>query len=287
MLVVIAVYAANFIAVRYSLLHGLASLDLVALRFSVAGLVMLPYFCRLRLRDVGGLGWTKAILLTCLAGSPYMVVFFLGLSLAPASHGAVLNPGIVPSVVFLGGVALGLQSLSFRRIAALVSIALGVILVTASSFSLHLSVLLGDFLLFCTGISWGLFTLFTKVWELRPLQSAAIVSVLSLVYLPPYWLFVHQGFASVPIAHIIFQGIFQGIILSIGTIYLLTFAVQRLGAQLTSLFSPLVPILTTLIAIPLLGEIPSSLQWSGILFVVIGMFGAARINAHSSSRNPS
>lgn len=278
-LLVMAIYAANFVATRYSVLNGLTSLDLTALRYSVAGLVMLPYFCRLGLRELGGLGWPRAMLLTCLAGSPYMVVFFFGLSFAPASHGAVLNPGIVPSVVFLGMVFLGLQSFSLARAISLIFIILGVVLVTTSSFSLRGSVLFGDLLLLSTGISWGLFTLLTKLWELRPMQSAAIVSVISSLYLPPYLFFSYNGFEAASFTHVISQAIFQGIVLSIGTLYLITYAVQSLGAQLTSLFSPLVPVLTTLIAAPLLGEIPTSIQWIGIILVVLGMLSAAKINS--------
>lgn len=278
-LLVMAIYAANFVAARYSILKGLTSLDLVALRFSVAGLIMLPAFCRLGLSNLGGLGWPRAILLTCLAGAPYMVIFLFGLRFAPASHGAVLNPGIVPSVVFVGMVFLGLQSFSVRRLISLLSITVGVVFVTASSFSLQGSVLFGDLLLLGSGVSWGLFTLFTKLWNLRPIQSVAIVSVISLLYLPPYFLFVYSGFGAVAIAHVLLQAIFQGIVMSIGTIYLLTYAVQRLGAQLTALFSPLVPVLTTLIAIPLLGEIPTAIQMAGIFLVVLGMLSAAKIKA--------
>ncbi|MEO1402092.1 MAG: DMT family transporter [Cyanobacteria bacterium J06635_1] len=276
-LMVMVIYAANFVAARYSILNGLNSMDLTALRFSVAGLIMLPSFCRLGLRDLGGLGWPKALLLACLAGSPYMVLFLFGLSFAPASHGAVLNPGIVPSVVFIGMVFLGLQSFSLKRLISLLSITLGVVFVTASSFSLQGSVLFGDLLLLGSGISWGLFTLWTKLWNLRPLQSAAIVSVISLLYIPPYLLFSYSGFESVAIAHILLQAIFQGIVMSIGTIYWVTYAVQCLGAQLTALFSPLVPVLTTLIAIPLLGETPTSIQGAGIILVVLGMISAAKM----------
>lgn len=278
-LLVMIIYASNFVATRYSVLNGLTSLDLAALRFSVAGLLMLPYFYRLGLSDLGGIGWPRAILLSCLAGSPYMVVFFYGLSFAPASHGAVLNPGIVPSVVFLSMVFLGLQSFSLARAVSLISIIIGVIFVTASSFSLRGPVLFGDLLLFSTGISWGLFTLLTKLWKLRPMQSTAIVSVISLLYLPLYLLFWYSGFGTASLTHIISQAIFQGIVLSIGTLYLVTYAVQKIGAQLTSLFSPLVPVLTTLIAIPLLGEIPTLAQWIGVILVVLGMVSAAKINA--------
>src|SRR5205809_1139192 len=81
-------------------------------------------------------------------------------------------------------VALGRQRFSVPRALTLVLIVIGLILVTGSSFSVRGSVLAGDALLFLTGISWGLFTLFARVWEVRPLQSTAIISVLSMIYLP-------------------------------------------------------------------------------------------------------
>lgn len=276
---VMGIYAINIAVTRWSVLNGLTSLDLTALRFAVAGTILLPYFYRLGLKDLGGVGWPKALLLFCLAGAPYLAVFLYGLGFAPASHGAVLNPAIVPSVVFIGLVFLGLQSFSTARAIALASIILGVLLVAASSFALEGPVLFGDFLLLCTGVSWGIFTLCAKLWRLRPMQCTAIVSVISLSFLPPYMMFAYNGFADASMTHVVLQAIFQGVVNSIATLYLVTYAVQRLGAQLTSLFSPLVPVLTALLAIPLLGEIPTALQWFGVLLVVAGMLGAARMNS--------
>ncbi|NJM84865.1 MAG: DMT family transporter [Leptolyngbyaceae cyanobacterium RM2_2_21] len=103
-----------------------------------------------------------------------------------------------------------------------------------------------------------------------------------LLYLPPYLLFVYDGFEGISATHVLVQAFFQGIVLSVGTLYLATYAVQSLGAQTTSLFSPLVPILTTLIAVPLLREIPTPLQWIGIVLVVVGMLSATKINSEKS-----
>ena len=278
-LFVMTIYAINFVGARYSVGHGLTSLDLVALRYSVSGLVLLPTFVRLGTRDLGGLGWPRAIALSCLAGSPYVLVFFLGLTLAPAAHGAVLNPGIVPSVVFLGLVVLGRQRFSVPRALTLVVIVIGLVLVTGSSFSVRGSVLAGDALLFLTGISWGLFTLFARVWEVRPLQSTAIISVLSMIYLPVYFAFFYRGFASASTLHIVSQAAFQGLGMSIGGLYLVMFAVRRLGAQLTALFSPLIPGMTTLLAVPLLGEVPTAAQWVGVALVVAGMVTDWRLSS--------
>jgi drug/metabolite transporter (DMT)-like permease len=277
-LCVMVVYALNFVATRYSVLHGLRPIDLAALRYSVSGLVMLPAFLRLGVRELGGIGWRRAIALTVLAGSPYVLVFFLGLSLAPAAHGAVLNPGIVPSVVFIGLVVLGRKTFSVARALTLAVIVVGLVLVTGTSFTLRGPVLTGDALLFLTGISWGLFTLFARVWEVRPLQAAAIISVLSTVFVPFYFVFIYRGFASVSTLHLVSQAAFQGLGMSLAGLYGITFAVRRLGAQLTSLFSPLIPVMTTLLAIPLLSEVPTPAQWVGVALVAGGMLTDWRLS---------
>lgn len=274
MLLVVSIYATNFVAVRYSVQHGLAPHDLSALRFGAAGLTLLPYLIRLGLRDLGGIGWWRGLALACLAGAPYTVTFFFGLSHAPAAHGAVLNPGLVPSVVFVALVYLGLETFSVVRAISLALIVLGLVLVTGTSFYAGRDVLLGDALLLATGVSWGLFTVALRVWQVRPLQAAAVVSVLSLGYLPIYFAFWYHGVtASVP--HVLGQAALQGWGNSAVAIMLLTFAIRRIGAQRTALFSPLIPVLTALLAIPLLGEVPGAAQWTGIALVVFGMLSAA------------
>jgi len=274
MVLVVSVYAANFVAVRYSVQHGLTSFDLAALRFGAAGTLLLPYLFKIGIRDLGGIGWRRGLVLATLGGAPYAVVFFLGLSRAPAAHGAVLNPGLVPSVVFLVLVALGHDRFSTRRALSLACIVVGLVLVTRTAFTARGGMLAGDALLLLTGVSWGLFTVLLRLWEVRPLQSAAIVSVISMAYLPAYFAVWHHGIAaSVP--HMVAQAVLQGVFNSAIAIFLLTFAVRRLGAQLTALFSPVVPVLTTLLAIPLLGEVPTAGQWIGVLIVFGGMLAAA------------
>src|SRR5581483_5334959 len=274
MVLVVLVYAGNFVAVRYSVQHGLTSFDLAALRFGAAGTLLLPYLFAVGIRDLGGLGWRRGIALACLAGAPYSVVFFLGLSRAPAAHGAVLNPGLVPSVVFLVLVALGRERFSARRAVSLACIVAGLVLVTQTAFTTGRTMLVGDALLLLTGVSWGLFTVLLRVWEVGPLQSAAIVSVISMAYLPVYFVAWHHAIAA-SFAHMALQALLQGVFNSVIAIVLLTFAVRRLGAQLTALFSPAIPVLTTLLAIPLLGEVPTLGQWFGVAIVFLGMTSAA------------
>ena len=242
MSLLVVIWATNLVSTRYSILGGFSAFDLVALRYSVAAVVLLPNFLRLGPGDLGGLGWSRGICLTCLAGAPYMAVFFTALGLAPASHAAVLNPGIVPSVVFLGSVFLGERRFSLVTSLSLALIIVGLVLVTASSFSMKGEILLGDTLYVLAGISWGLFTLLAKRWDVGPMQSATIISVISSVWLVPYLLFFYEGFPPVSVRHFLLQAFFQGIVVSIGTFYMVVYGVRSLGAQQRLPVYPLGPL---------------------------------------------
>ena len=63
---------------------------------------------------------------------------------------------------------------------------------------------------------------------------------------------------------------------SIVALYLLAYAVQHLGPQITTLFSPLVPLIATLMAMPLLGEFLNLSQWMGVILVTLGILGMAK-----------
>ena len=92
-LTAVAIYAANFVTTRYSVTNGFSSAELVALRYLVAGTLLLPRFLRAGVRDVGGLGWLRALAILCLVGAPYMFVFNLGLAFAPRRARRRAEPG--------------------------------------------------------------------------------------------------------------------------------------------------------------------------------------------------
>lgn len=272
MLGVVLIYSILIVTTRYAMLSGLTPYDLTAIRYITASIILLPFFLKLGLKDLGGLGWRKAAILSLLSGSSYMMVFFTGVSLVPSSHVSVFNSGIVPSVVFWGMVILGLQQFSARKMFSLLLIIPGLILVSSSSVTKGGSYLLGDFLIFLTGISWGTFTLLCKHWQVRSMQAASIVAIFSTLFLPFYFVFFYQGFDTVPMREIIMHAVFQGVFNSIVAISLFTYALKQLDTQHVALFYPLIPILTTLFAIPLLGEYPSIMQCVGIFIVVLSMY---------------
>jgi drug/metabolite transporter (DMT)-like permease len=101
--------------------------------------------------------------------------------------------------------------------------------------------------------------------------SAAIVGVLSLVYIPVWLAGGVSHLADVPVGMILFQCFFQGVLNSIVGLWFWGIAVKTLGTSRTQLFPPLIPVLGTLFAIPILGEIPGPLQVLGVLLIVSGI----------------
>jgi len=96
--------------------------------------------------------------------------------------------------------------------------------------------------------------------------------VSALWYLPVYWLLLPHRIAEAPISVIVIQTIYQGVFVSIISLFAYARAVSILGASLGSSFASLVPVLAMLAAIPLLGEMPRPVDYLGIAAVTVGVF---------------
>jgi hypothetical protein len=70
----------------------------VAIRFAVAGVLLLPYLLRRGLA-LDRLGWTGLAAIVVGCGAPMVLLVNAGLLFAPASHGGALFPGVMPSMV--------------------------------------------------------------------------------------------------------------------------------------------------------------------------------------------
>jgi drug/metabolite transporter (DMT)-like permease len=67
------------------------------------------------------------------------------------------------------------------------------------------------------------------------------------------------------------QIVIQGFLAGAAAMFLYTYVVRQLGSQTASLFMPCVPIATVLIAMTVLGETPTGIQFAAILIMAAGM----------------
>jgi drug/metabolite transporter (DMT)-like permease len=269
----VTIYGVNFVISRHAMLNGFTPFDLAALRFGFSGLILLPLFLRQGgFGDCAGIGWGRGLLLAIMSGAPMSLLQMTGLSLAPAAHGATIGPGIVALMSLLGGVYLFGGMITRQAI-----FGLAIVLVGLACFALGATraptrdVLVGDLCFFLMAIVWGGYPLAVQKWKIDPLVATSVLCVLSMAYLPIYWLFLPSNLANIPFWIVVFHAFNQAILNMIVGLWLWGWAARTVGAASTSRFPPLIPVIGTLTAIPLLGEWPGIYQSVAVVLIVMGL----------------
>jgi drug/metabolite transporter (DMT)-like permease len=247
--------------------------DIVTLRFGVGGSLLLPIFLRHRLH---GVRWRDALGLAFLGGIGFATLAYSGFYLAPAAHGSVFLHGTLTPITYVILLAAGRQPA--YRVLGISLIAGGALLMAFDGGSaFNTRQLCGDGLLLLASASWSAYGIRARAVGLPPARAASIVAVLSMcVVLPLYAISPDKGLASAAVRDLFLQVFVQGVLIGAVSIFMYTYAVASLGAAETSLFTAAVPCLTTLGAIPLLGESPSKFAIAGVGFVTLGMLIAPR-----------
>jgi len=262
---------------RLAVTTGLDAWDIPALRFGVAGLLMLPIVIQhgLAFDRLGRSGLAGLIVGT---GAPYALVVAMGLRFAPAYDAGALNPGCMPLFVALIVATGGMERFSGAQKFGLSFIFVGALLIVGwhgSSWSISRGI--GDFLFLFASFLTACYTVVLRRAKLNPVHAAALVSTGSLViYAPVYLALRGVHLAGVPPVELIVQVIFQGIVVTIISLVLYARAVAILGASSASALGALVPALSALFAIPLLNEWPTILGWIAIALITGGVYLASR-----------
>jgi drug/metabolite transporter (DMT)-like permease len=267
------IYGGQFVATRWSMLGRLTPWDLAALRFGVAGAVLLPLVARHGFRDAAGIGWGRGLVLAIAAGGPYTLILYAGLALSPAGHGAVIVTGATPLVSSLLVWFWRGDRPSGARLVSLPLILAGLLLVSWPA--LRGGTWLGDALFAADAVLWGLFTVLARQWRVDPIRGTAVVWTVALAYLPPYFIVYGSRLLAAPRGEVVFQALYQGMGVAVGALALYAWAIRVLGAPAASLFMPLVPLFGVLLAVPVLGEVPTAIQRAGIVAVSVGLVLAA------------
>jgi drug/metabolite transporter (DMT)-like permease len=279
-LAVASIWASWSAVTRLAVTTNLDPWDIALLRFGAAGLLLAPVIARRGLaRD--RLGWVGLAALVAGAGAPYALVAAAALRLAPVADLSALNPGCIPLFVAAIAFVVAGERVSADRKAGLALMLAGAVLLvawntTGAGQSWSTGRALGAALAALAALMWAVFTLVMRRAELEPLHAAALVSVGSLAgYLPLYLAWRGAALAQAPPAELAIQVIFQGVLVTIVSLLLYGRAVAILGASGGAAFGALVPALSALIAIPLLGEWPGAAEWLGIVVISAGVYLAS------------
>ena len=260
---------------RFGVSNLTSAADLTFFRY-LSGLILLPVFLNRPIRNLGGIGWGRGIVIMILAGWCFNLVMMSGFKYAPAAHGAIFTPGTLPMFTALYSYFLFKERLSMGRITGLMVLMGGLVtlgwggLIESSPDAWK-----GDLLFLAASACWAAFTVSIRYWNIDPVYGVSVVAVLSLVCFTPIYIFYFGSpFLDLPIGGIVLQLIYQGVFVGVIAVVLFTICIPVIGPARTALFMALVPVFGTLLGALILDEIPGTIEFGGIVLVIFGMLAA-------------
>jgi drug/metabolite transporter (DMT)-like permease len=232
---------------------------IAAIRFGVAS-VLLYGWAKLARRPLSPIGRADlpmivGLALTAVAG--YNWLFLTGLTLAPASDGAIIVPGLAPVfTTLLAGAFLG-ERLGPRVFAGFAIAAVGLVLVVGPGGTTTPERLLGDGLFLAGAALWGVYSVLARTASRRfnAVSTTLYGTALGTVILVPA-AFLEGGAERVltapaeALVGIAYLAVFG----TVAAFVLLNLGVARIGAARASAFALLVPVVGVLTSVWLLGD---------------------------------
>ena len=268
---VICIWSTFIVSSRAGVTSSLTPYDLTGLRFAVAGLVAAPFTVAWWPRHVS---WKGAVVLAaCGPGGIYGVLMFNGLEQASAAYGGVFANGSLP--LFSMAIAyLALRDIPTARQALAVALIVlgGALLAYRGMTAVGADVAVGILLFLAASAILSVYMFGVRHWSVTPRQALALITLPNAAVFVPLWLFAFpSGMAETDqlsiVAHALFQGLGPGFL----AVILFALALIHLGPTPTAAFSAVVPATAALLAIPVLGEHPTTLEWVGIVVVSVGL----------------
>jgi drug/metabolite transporter (DMT)-like permease len=275
-LAAVCIWASFIVVSRLGVRTSMTPWDVAAIRFTVAGLLLLPHLVKKGIA-IDRLGWTGVGAIVTGCGAPMVLLVNAGLLFAPAAHGGALFPGVMPLMVAVLAAIVLKEQFSARKwigLAAIVAGAVGIVWGRGGPMGSAQTV--GHALFLIAGLAWAAYTVAMRRAHLDGLHAAAIAAGGSLaIYLPAYAVFAGTSVFKAPLFDIALQAVVQGVLTAIVALLLYGRMVSLLGATSGAAFVALTPVMTGLMGIPVLGEWPPVTDWVAISVISIGVYVAS------------
>jgi drug/metabolite transporter (DMT)-like permease len=267
---VVVLFASFVLVSKYGMRTALEPWDLAALRFTVAGVAMLPVALK---HGLMGLGLRRSMLLAASGGLGFALCAYWGFTLAPAHHGSALIHGTLPLTTALVSCTLQCAWPTRRQAISLLAVTAGAVAIIGTSLiAPDRASVSGDLFLLGASLCWSCFGVLSNRWRLPPFGTAALVAVASAaMYLPIYFAAGLGHLHEAALQDVVQQAVFQGLAIGVGSILAYSTAVACIGASATALAAAAVPILTAAGATIFLDEHLEATEIGGLALATLGI----------------
>lgn len=294
--VTVVIWTSFIVIARASAGLNLLPLDIAWLRITGASAVLLPWSMWLvhtgrlprlssSLGSLSPLPLQLTALVGLFGGLLYAVLAYAGFFFAPAAHAAVLMPGSLPLWTTLLAMVLLGERPSRARLLGLACILMGGLLVGGASLLKAFEggeVWKGDLLFMSAALCWSVYSVLVRRHALDPVHTTMAVTAFACVsFVPLYalaaWLgWVPSQLGHAPVSELAFQAAFQGVGSVVISGITFTLMIRHFGAVRSTMITALVPGLSALGAVVVLGEPLSLSLLLGLALVTLGIVFGVR-----------
>lgn len=247
-IVVVMIWSGWVVLSRVGMTGAFSVWDLGLLRFGTAAVIVLPLLLWRR-RPFGAIFTPKIMLPALFGGSAYALFSFAALAQSPALNAGVVVNGLIPIATVC------LICVFSRRPPRYQELAISFLIIFANFLLLR-----GAF------ISWGAYTLFVTAtfslafyfvavsrWNLDTEIFFYAVPIINTIFIIPCWL-LFDGKIEADLGDIVRQAAYQGVLVTLGAVTLLTFAIHRIGSVMVAVIMSGVPAMTAVLGYYFLNE---------------------------------
>jgi drug/metabolite transporter (DMT)-like permease len=250
-LIAVCIWTGFILISRAGALASLSLPDMMMIRFGTAFLLFSPsiWIHRKIIFE------RRMLLLGSIGGLAYSLSVFHGFQYAPATHGALLLPGLMPIMIaVLAYFLAGERHTRFAWMGIGIS-SLGILALLLETLLSDESYLTGDISFVAACLFWGVFTVLLRRWKFAPWHATlGVITITTLLFTPYYLTLLPHVLEGASYGMIGLQAFYQGVMAIAVQFVCYGKAVHILGATRMGALMALVPLLTSVFAVPLFDE---------------------------------
>lgn len=272
---------------RFSVTTTLTPGDLLLFRLGVSGALFAPILVR-HARSIPRADWLSGLLLSFLQGWGMAGCVVFGLQFAPASHAAALGPGAIAAwIALVGFIAYGVH-VHTTKLAGIAIIVVGVGLILVASYrGLSVSTaMIGDGMFLLASALGACYLVYMQRRRMNPVIAVALVCVASaMIVIPWHYFFATSAIATAALREIVWQVLFQGVLVGCCALFALNYATLTIGSQTVGVLSAMVPVIGGTCSMLITRDAISPFEWIAIVVISFGV-AIASLPVRATAREP-
>jgi drug/metabolite transporter (DMT)-like permease len=269
-IVAVLIWSGFILVSRMGGVSPLTAYDIIAIRYVSCSVFVFPFWLLWRRFN---LFQPKLIICSFIGGLAYALCAFNGFKSTPASHAAVLLPGLLPISIALLSTLLNKERHSAIKWLGILMITFGIMVLFWYEFQKTGALSTGHVFLVGAAVCWAKFSVLINRWKISPWEATVSLAVITgVVYTPVYLMYLPKNISMDLLPDIGIQVVYQGFLATIVQLLFYVRAVQLIGAANMGSMMAIVPILAGFSAIYIFDERLSAELVFALLGVSLGVW---------------